>query len=57
VNADHVLLAKQIKEVSIVLKVILKRQPTKKILNVFSFKISKVFGEKYLLKKEVEQQK
>jgi hypothetical protein len=57
VNADHVLLAKQIKEVSIVLKVILKRQPTKKKLNVSSFKILKLFGEKDPLKKRVEQQK
>jgi hypothetical protein len=57
VNANHVLLAIFKKKVSIVLKVILERQLAKKRLNVFSFVISKVFGEKYLFKKNVEQQK
>jgi len=57
VNANHVLLANLKKKVSIVLKVILERKPAKKSLNVSSFVISEVFGEKYLLKKNVEQQK
>jgi hypothetical protein len=43
--------------VSIISKVILERQPTKKRLNLSSSKISKVFGEKDPLKKNVEQQK
>ncbi len=39
------------KEVSIVLKVILEKKPTKKRFNVSSFEISKNFGEKDPLKK------
>jgi len=44
VDVDHVLFAKIIEEeLSSLVKIVLERQPTKKKLNVFSFKISKFF--------------
>jgi hypothetical protein len=57
VNANHVWLVIYKNKMSILLKVILERQPTKKRLIVSSSEISKVFGGKGPFKKNVEQQK
>jgi hypothetical protein len=47
VDVDQVIFAKIIEEeLSSLVKIVLERQPTKKKLNVFSFKISKFFGAK-----------
>jgi len=51
VDVDHVLFAKIIEEeLSSLVKIVLERQPTKKKLNVFSFKISNFFWCKRFFK-------